>query len=630
MLASDLHVLYHRLCSIPILVYNVEVEGSHEYYANGILVHNCDFCISNSSQGAILMSDSFASGAQKPPAHVNCYKKGTKVMTEEGWKNVESLSLLDRCLSLNPKTQELEYVKVSKKVETGFVDKLLRFSNNNYEVEVTSNHQMIYQTDWDSKKNKERFKFCDAKDLPTVGRIPRGGDWKGSVIDYINIGKHAFSMESFCEFMGYYLSEGSVTKRSDNWYQIQISQSKSKYYEDVVRVVEQIGLRSYKSEEYVGINDVDLGIYLKKFGKSFEKFIPQEIKNSSKKNIRLFLDCYLKGDGNVQKSLFEGYEVESVKYTTSSEKMSSDLCELIVKVGKRPSVHLQKMKGKKVSFSNGDYVCNHDIFIVGERKGLFTRIESLKREEVEYKDKAYCVELERNHTLYVMSNGKCSFSGNCNCWVFYTYKTPRITKSVLDSGFSIQEFTTANPYSIFNGKEYVGKDGDIVYHINSIGNKVDEVDKLLSIRKDGKVIIDRIADSVVRKYPKNSEVWDSRKKFEDETGERVSVIEWKVTRARVLLSDYGFNQIMNHYNKQNKFKAIHPELLVEYKGIKKPKKKDWGVKFPEGFNEMNNKEAEEKLTDLGYKTVEEGYDPKTLLGLVYVDPEFIPKKYLLQ
>lgn len=43
-LATDLSVLYHRLLGSAITVYDIQVEGVPEFYANGILVHNCPIC----------------------------------------------------------------------------------------------------------------------------------------------------------------------------------------------------------------------------------------------------------------------------------------------------------------------------------------------------------------------------------------------------------------------------------------------------------------------------------------------------------------------------------------------------------------------------------------------------------
>lgn len=41
---AKLNVLYHTWLGKPIYVYDIEVDQSHEFFANGILVHNCNIC----------------------------------------------------------------------------------------------------------------------------------------------------------------------------------------------------------------------------------------------------------------------------------------------------------------------------------------------------------------------------------------------------------------------------------------------------------------------------------------------------------------------------------------------------------------------------------------------------------
>ena len=67
-LLSKLHVLYHKLRSIPILVYNIQVENEPEFYANGLLVHNCPLCMD--LEGVVLDLKKEARGII--PRHPNC------------------------------------------------------------------------------------------------------------------------------------------------------------------------------------------------------------------------------------------------------------------------------------------------------------------------------------------------------------------------------------------------------------------------------------------------------------------------------------------------------------------------------------------------------------------------------
>jgi len=59
----------HSFTFAPIQVYNLEVEDESEYYANGILVHNCKICGPLEGAPESEFSQQFPSG---PPAHPNC------------------------------------------------------------------------------------------------------------------------------------------------------------------------------------------------------------------------------------------------------------------------------------------------------------------------------------------------------------------------------------------------------------------------------------------------------------------------------------------------------------------------------------------------------------------------------
>jgi intein/homing endonuclease len=61
-------LLYHRLSGTQVTVYNLQVEGAPEFYANGILVHNCPIC--GPLHGKPL-GDGWTH-ADGPPRHPNC------------------------------------------------------------------------------------------------------------------------------------------------------------------------------------------------------------------------------------------------------------------------------------------------------------------------------------------------------------------------------------------------------------------------------------------------------------------------------------------------------------------------------------------------------------------------------
>jgi len=76
---TNMNILYHKMLAKSIYVYNLEIESLPEFYANGILVHNCPICNGNTAQGFININENFSSGQLAPPAHVfcRCFMEGT-------------------------------------------------------------------------------------------------------------------------------------------------------------------------------------------------------------------------------------------------------------------------------------------------------------------------------------------------------------------------------------------------------------------------------------------------------------------------------------------------------------------------------------------------------------------------
>ena len=167
--------------------------------------------------------------------------------------------------------------------------------------------------------------------------------------------------------------------------------------------------------------------WLAQFGKSHEKYVPNEIKNMEPDKIRIFLDAYIQGDGRAKKPSHKfnnGNTRNTNLYSTSSKKLADDLGELILKVGRRPSFYLSKPAGTLQKLKNKTYFTKHDNWEIREcyRQKSWTRADAgIKKEIVNYSDMVYCVGLPKYHTLWVRRNGKTVWSGNCMCYTINLY-----------------------------------------------------------------------------------------------------------------------------------------------------------------------------------------------------------------
>jgi hypothetical protein len=349
------------------------------------------------------------------PLHPHCYDKETEVYTNKGWMYFKDLKGDEEFLSFNPETKEIEFVRAKNFVCWLNTKEMIKFSHKHFDLLVTDKHNMVvYKRKMVNGKRKKFLEFVEAGKCNNAEfSIPRTAIWNGKDKDKIKIMNFEFNTFDFCEFMGYWLSDGSVVKRKYN-YQIDIAQQENQ--QRIFDVIKRMGFKPYFAKRYIGFTS-EFGEYLIKFGKAQEKYIPKEIKELEKKYLWRFLKAFVSCDGHIRPEKdFKGYKSrpEYVFYT-SSKKMADDIGEIILKCGYHPSFYLQKAKGKEVEFRNGKYLINNDIWIIRLKRSKTAIIKNMTIEKINYNDLVYCVELEKYNILWVRRNGKTCFSGNCHC-----------------------------------------------------------------------------------------------------------------------------------------------------------------------------------------------------------------------
>jgi len=371
-----------------------------------------------------------------PPNGFNCYDNKTKVYTNNGWKFFEDLLIEDDVLTINPETYNLEYQHPISYIKNKHKGKMIEFKSVNFSACVTKQHKMLIRKGWDLKMKRERLKLINAENVAHSDQIYRSSKWIGENIKTIELAGKTIDIVTYVKFMAWYLSEGSITRRKDypNEYQCKISQSPKKYLELIKEDLKHFPFKVYFGVEYVGINNKELGEYLMQFGKSFEKHIPNNIKELTPELINLFLDRYIKGDGHITKCQLKenGYKSKPITIiTTSSEKMAGDLSELIIKSGKACSISISKNKGKEVKHRNGTYIGNYDIYYVIINNTKYFNINKNKINEIDYDGFVYCVEVQKYNTLLIQREGKIYWCGNCRCEAIQL-SSGTVTKSAPD------------------------------------------------------------------------------------------------------------------------------------------------------------------------------------------------------
>lgn len=351
---------------------------------------------------------------------VNSETKDYILLKDKGWTLVYDVEVGDTAFSLNPETKEIEESIVTVSYVKPYEGNLIHLYNHNFDVLATEDHKIIYQSDWDSKHNKNKaYQFKDIKDFGKSNRIPRTGIWKGKKIEKVDIGSLEIDIVTFCKFMGYFLAEGCLVRD----HQICIAQHNEKKRKIMVKDLKNLPLNVCEIKNGINIYSKELNTYCKQFGKSHEKFVPCIIKDLTPDLINIFLDAYLLGDGTIQKgktTIVRGLPLkakDNKKWFTSSEKMMNDISELILKTGNRPSINIQSPKGTVTTFKNGTYTSNYDVYYIAERTSKYATGQKMKKEVISFEGFVCGVTLEKNHTIYVKRNGKCCWLSNCQCTV---------------------------------------------------------------------------------------------------------------------------------------------------------------------------------------------------------------------
>jgi hypothetical protein len=352
-----------------------------------------------------------------------CYSEDTEVLTREGWKRFSEITGEEEIMTLNPKTNEIEYQKPTKVWKYYYEGKMVLWEGQMYNLLVTPEHNVwcrIHsrkQGKKISKKGENNWGLRKASDLLNYEiEFSKTGIWKGENKEYFELPKvdgvnirqiDKIPIDLWLKFFGWWISEGSLdrTKAEEGDYLISIRQYNKENLKEIADIIRQIGWQPNVREEYGGVSfySKQLYHYLLQFGHAKDKFIPKEFKQLPPDKIRMLLTALFKGDGSFVSSDIkenigyrEKYRGAFRRYATKSKQLADDVLELLIKIG---------LSGKVT------YDRKHDIYWVGVVNRNLTPRTTKSPKLVDYKGFVYDVTVP-NHILMVRRNGNPIWSGN--------------------------------------------------------------------------------------------------------------------------------------------------------------------------------------------------------------------------
>ena len=391
-------------------------------------------------------------------AYGECYTPDVLCLTKNGWKELKDVKVGDEVISLNPNTQEIEIVPVINKIERQHNGKMIRISGRNMNDLVTPGHKFpLYD------RNHKFHDFYTAEDIfngkvSSHDYIPKNGEWVEKGDDtfilkgitspsertlklYPNCENEiAIPMSVFMKFMGIYLSEGHYTKEG---YGVCITQVKENVCNEIETMLYDLGFNFniYISggKKTFTISEPRLHAYVSQFGDCYTKYIDNYLKQQSKENLKIFYDWFVLGDGRIR-----GDQRVETKLTDDvfsvSKQLIMDLNEIQLKIGYAGNYHIEaRDNDRHIKNSDGS-----ERLIEGKNckplhfsfrsltKGTYLDKRFVNVVEEEYEGDVMCIDLPKNHIWYVMSNGKCHWTGNCNHPESSTIDLSRIAMNVIE------------------------------------------------------------------------------------------------------------------------------------------------------------------------------------------------------
>ncbi len=349
-----------------------------------------------------------------------CYSDDTRTLTENGFKYYWEWNEGEKIAAVNPETREMEWIEPQGLYTFDVRDrKFLNYKNKSVDLLVSDNHK-IWHT-YGSKKNADKnWNLKRGYEILNSNRnrieLQQHINWMGTPIEEIAIPlvkydlqarqppqtQIIFPIDDYCEFMGYYLSDGSVLHNS-NMNRIRISQYSDKTkIEKMWTLLQKHNFRKDRDEGFVYSNK-SLCYYLRKFGKADKKYIPKRIKNLPTEQLQILMDALLLGDGHRYKNK---PGATTIRYSTVSKQLADDVLEVMLKLGYAAHISIYN--------DNRNDLPRKTMYIVSGNKYRLTPKILVKEQitEENYSGIMHSFCLDKWHLYITERNGKIAIQTN--------------------------------------------------------------------------------------------------------------------------------------------------------------------------------------------------------------------------
>jgi DNA-directed RNA polymerase II subunit RPB2 len=344
-----------------------------------------------------------------------CYDDQTEVLTNGGWKFFKDLQKTDQVATLS-QGKYLQYEVPQQIYDYDYKGKMYSIDSKMVNLRVTPNHKLyvkltlkgqyeLIQADQvDQRKHwhlrVSENQLADVKEFVLPGFVD---DERNTTMSDRNL-----DMDAWLDLFGLFLSEGSLDhslRRTRIYTHKQRVKDMLAPLEDILK----LHLSPDESSHRSVICDKQLYHYLKQFGQSTEKFLPDWVWNLSQRQCVLLIKSILCGDGYKRGN--SGY------LSTSSTKLANDFQRLCLHAGFSGNKMLSAKAGEVLEIKGIKTTRSADnwkVSVIDSYCNTPAITSTAKTTKVTYEDydgKVYCCQVSTG-ILYVRREGIPVYSGN--------------------------------------------------------------------------------------------------------------------------------------------------------------------------------------------------------------------------
>lgn len=274
----------------------------------------------------------------------------TEILTSRGWKEMENITPgIDQVLSLESDTLRMSYSEVTMKGTSHLSGRFCHFQHMGMDL-LAAENQPVFGWEW-NKEGEPRGAFYPASEIPkSCGVLRYGYQWKGKRSDEIVLPpteqkeqysrktilipeKH-IAMKPWLEFFGFWLADGCtrdhIMTSGSRDYTVAIAQNEENL-EYVLGLIHSIGFEAKVLRKAPGDRCLNISIFSKQlwtflhqFGKSADKYVPEEYLELD----RDYLECLWKGYTNGDAT----HTATGLIISSRSKRLIENMQEVVLKV----------------------------------------------------------------------------------------------------------------------------------------------------------------------------------------------------------------------------------------------------------------------------------------------------------